>query len=328
MKTQNRLPLAQEISKEEAEKIVHQFIREQYGTIPSPGEPKLEEGIWKFPINANYPRILFNEYKKKPEKIRFMTFKNIGEIHLSNEGDIISHPRYFTIRGVIKLKLDEIRTSVEKALVKVGANKFSQLTFPDHMFTPIQDILSWLLIEDTINIHDFLSNVVGDKKERYLQNIELLKSVSIIKQEGTLIIPGDSFVEIEMDTKLSNPQKLAASLALFYERGYENIDAIRSFLGPHLILSGFCYEESIECDSMIAIRETEFRKVISENYYDTSKLIKLPRYLLQLENIGVIQQSKKIDEISWEPNPELYEKLRGEEDLMAPIQEMIISSGY
>jgi len=327
MKMQIRLP-SEKISKEEAEKIVHQFIREHYGTIPSPGEPRLEEDIWKVPINASYPRILFNEYKKKPEKVRFMTFKNLGEIHLSKDGNIISQPRYIDIGAAIKSKLDEIRTSVEKALIKVGADRFSRLTFPDHMFTPIQDILSWLIIGDAIYVDEFLSKVVEDKKGKYLQNIEVLKSVGLIKQEGNLLLPGDSFIEIEMNTKLSNPQKLAASLTVFYERGYENIDTIRSFLGPHLILSGFCYEESVECDSIIAIRESEFRKVISEKYYDASKLIKLPRYLLQLENIGLIQPSKKGNESSWEPNPELYAKLRGEENLIAPIQEMMISSGY
>jgi hypothetical protein len=95
-------------------------------------------------------------------------------------------------------------------------------------------------------------------------------------------------------------------------------------LGPHLIISGFAYTESIECNEILAIKQEEFRSVIEECYSnDKSKLTKLPRYILQLESIGVLIPSKRRDK-SWEPNPELFERLRGEEDIIVPIQNLIL----
>jgi len=321
---QAKLPV-EKPSKGDIEKISHFFVRENYGTIPSVGEPKFIDNKWSVPVNASYPRILFNEVKKVPEKIRFMSFKDLGTIELSELGEIISRPKYYEIVGIIQNKLREIKESVEKALIKVAADKFSLLTFPDHMFTPIQDILAWLLIEDTLKLDEFLSNIYDEeKKQKYLQNIKVLESVKLVKNENGLILPADPLIEIEMKKDLSRSQKLAAALTYFYQNGYENLDTITSFLGPHLVISGYVYRESIECDEIVAIKGRGFKEMIVECYpYDKSKLSRVPRYLLQLEAINILRPSKKIQN-SWEPNPTLLEKLKGEEEIIGPIQEIII----
>lgn len=321
---QEKLPI-KNLDKKGILKRAHFFIRENYGTIPSAGEPIFKKGVWNVPIHANYPRILFDEIKKQPKKVRFMGFKNLGTIEFSENGEVISNPRYYEITGTIQHKLREIRESIEKALVKVAADRFSLLTFPDHMFTPIQDILSWLIINDRLKLKEFLEKISSDKKEKYLQNIKILEDVNLIKQEKGLVLPAESLIEVEMNTKLNNVKKLYAALTIFYQRGYEHLDAITSFLGPHLIISGHVYRESIECNEKIAVKENEFKELINECYYDKSKLTKLPRYLLQLEGIEVLLPSKK-KENAWEPNPSLFNKLQGEEEIIAPIQNMIIQN--
>ncbi len=320
---QTKIPI-EKPQKEDIKRISHFFIRENYGTIPSIGEPKLEGEKWNVPINANYPRVLFNHVKQIPDKVRFMSFKNLGKLELSEKGIVISKPRYYEMVGAIKKRLDEIKVSVEKALLKVAADKFSLLSFPDHMFTPIQDILAWLILEDTLKLDEFLFNIHDEtRKEKYLQNIKILESVKLVKNQNGLILPGDPLIEIEMRKDLSRTQKLATALTYFYQNGYENLDAISSFLGPHLIISAQVYRESIECNQIIAINEKGFKEIINESYTDKSKLSKLPRYLLQLESINLLKPSEKFEN-SWEPNPEVFSKIIGEEELIAPIQEMII----
>ena len=144
-----------------------------------------------------------------------------------------------------------------------------------------------------------------------------------MKNQNGIVLPGDPLIEIEMRKTLSRSQKLAAALTYFYQNGYENLDTISAFLGPHLVISGQVYRESIECNELIAINERGFKEIIAECYTDRSKLNKVPRYLLQLESIDVLKPSKKFDS-SWEPNPEIFHKLIGEEELIAPIQEIII----
>ena len=323
IKMQAKLPI-EKPKKEEIKRISHFFVRENYGTIPSTGEPKLDGDKWEIPINANYPRILFNHIKKMPDKVRFMSFKDLGILELSEHGEVVSKPKYHEIVGSINNKLNEIKNSVEKALIKVAADKFSLLSFPDHMFTPIQDILAWLLVEDTLKLDEFLMNIYDeDKKKKYLQNIKILESVKLVKNQNGLVLPGDPLIEIEMRKDISNSQKLAAALTYFYQNGYENLDTITAFLGPHLIISGQVYRESIECNQIIAIHEKGFKEMIAECYNDKSKLSKVPRYLLQLESINILKPSDKFDN-SWEPNPEVFQKLIGEEELIAPIRDIII----
>ena len=320
---QTKIPL-EKPKKEDIKKRSHFFIRENYGTIPSIGEPIFKDETWQVPINANYPRILFNQIKKMPDKVRFMSFKNLGELTLSDSGQIISKPKYFEIVGSIQQKLKEIKESVEKALIKVAADKFSLLSFPDHMFTPFQDILAWLIVKDTIKLDEFFGNICDEiKKQKYLENIKVLESVKLVKTQNGLVLPGDPLIEIEMKKELSRAEKLAAALTYFYQNGYENLDTITSFLGPHLILSGFAYRESIECNDIVTINERGFKEIISECYSDKAKLSKVPRYLLQLESIDILRPSKKVDN-SWEPNPDLFARLKNEEDIIAPIQEIII----
>ncbi|MBW2976275.1 hypothetical protein KY347_02405 [Candidatus Woesearchaeota archaeon] len=324
IKMQTQIPL-EKPKKEDIKKVSHFFIRENYGTIPSIGEPILKDGKWEVSINANYPRVLFNQIKKMPDKVRFMSFKNLGELTLSDSGQIISKPKYYEIVGSIQQKLKEVKESVEKALIKVAADKFSLLSFPDHMFTPIQDILAWLIVEDTIKLDEFLGNIYDDiKKQKYLQNIKILESVKLVKTQNGLVLPGDPLIEIEMKKDLALSEKLATALTYFYQNGYENLETITSFLGPHLILSGFVFRESVECNEIVAISESGFKEIITEYYpSDKAKLSKVPRYLLQLESIDILRPSKKVAN-SWEPNPTIFEKLKGEEDIIAPIQEMII----
>ena len=131
-------------------------------------EPYLEDTLLIVPINVKYPRVFFDKNTNRPKKIRFMNFEKIGEIKIdANKGVPVEKPNYYTVRSEINERLDFIKTNVEKALVKVGADKFSKLPLSEHMHTPIEDIISYLLINDSIDLNTEFSNLSNDILEKY-----------------------------------------------------------------------------------------------------------------------------------------------------------------
>ena len=67
--------------KKDAERIAYNLIKSKYGNLPYPDIPALDkkEKIWEVPVKIRYPRILF-AYSDKPQKVRFMQEKKVGEI--------------------------------------------------------------------------------------------------------------------------------------------------------------------------------------------------------------------------------------------------------
>jgi hypothetical protein len=95
------------IGKREAEKRAHMYVREKYGSLPSVGEPILEGGAWRIPIEVRYPRVLFEKGTNRPKKVRYMNLEDIGEIRIdANKGDLLHKPRYWDVRREIEQQLN------------------------------------------------------------------------------------------------------------------------------------------------------------------------------------------------------------------------------
>ncbi|MDP2767517.1 MAG: hypothetical protein Q8O41_08735 [Candidatus Methanoperedens sp.] len=307
------------LNEEDARKIAYNVIRSELGSIPYPGKPKLKDGIWIVPILVRYPRILFSE-GDVPEKVRFMNFENVGEIKIdANKGELLYRPRYYEVSNIIKENLEKVRITVEMALVKVGANRFAQLPFPAHIHSPIVDILSWLLINDKIDMAKDLSLIGVDDKDKYVQNINLLESTGLIRKSENLILPDNNLIEIETRYQ-TLPEKLSSSLAFFFEKGYTFIDSIKQVLGPHLTITGFCYEKSLEYGDLIPISYETIDRIVADVYRQEVKRIKLPRYLIQLETVGLLEEKIKHGKVVWSGTEEIFRKIQGEEEILQPVR--------
>ena len=312
------------LRKEDIVKIAHEFIREKYGNLPSLGAPSLAEDKWIIPINFKYPRILFDEYSKRPKKVRYMRFDNLGEITIdANKGVIIDKPRYYDLRNDICKNLDMIQMNVQKALVKVGANMFSHLPFSEHMHTPIQDIISYLLIHDTLNIRNEIDQLTGQEKEKYLKNIDLLTDTGLVRRNEDLLIPDNALIEIEQSED-DISKKLSKALAYFFAQGYENINSIQQVLGPYLLISGYIYEQSVEYDDFISVPYSEIQLIFQRFYGQLIKYFKIPRYLIQLIDVGLIDKKIVNGEYNWLPKESILSMVKDEDELLSPIRNMFV----
>jgi hypothetical protein len=313
------------VNERDARKFAYDTIRSEFGSTPYPGKPRLEDNTWIIPIHVKYPRILSDEAGDIPEKARFMNFENVGQIKIdAHKGIIIDRPRYYEVRGAIQEQLDMVRTTVEMALVKVGANKFAQLPFPEHMHTPIVDILSWILINDKIKISEDLSLVSEVDKEKYLQHITVLESTGLVRKSGDMIIPDNNLVEIERRYK-TLPEKISHAMAFFFEEGYTYIDSIKQVLGPHLVITGFCYEMALEYGEIRHIDYMSIERMVLQRYRQEVKRIKLPRYLIQLESVGLLEEMKVAGKSVWSGRKSVFEEIQGEEEILQPIKKFLSS---
>ncbi len=312
------------VSEEDARKFAYDVIRSELGSIPYPGKPRLDDvGIWTVPITARYPRISSDVARDVPEKVRFMNFEDIGEIKIdASKGELIYRPKYYEISNTIKENLERVRTTVEMALVKVGANRFAKLPFPEHMHTPIVDILSWILINDKIDLSEDLSSIGIDDKEKYIQNIGLLETAGLVRRSGDLIIPDNNLVEIET-TYQTFPEQISNSMSFFFEKGYASIDSIKQVLGPHLTITGFCYETALEYGGLVPINYGAIDRMIADVYRQEVKRFKLPRYLIQLESVGLLEKTTISGKTVWQGKEDIFDRIQGEEEILQPVRRFL-----
>jgi hypothetical protein len=306
------------ISKRDAENIVMDYVMENIGNIPHVGDIFEVGDNFVVPIEVAYPRIITDEITNEPKKARFMNIGVVGKFVINrNKGNILDKPRFYDVQGAIKEKLEFVRGQVEKALVKIGADKFSLLPFPTHMHTPITDILSWLLVKDKLKVDD-LEYLGADIQNKYVANIEALEKLGLIECSIDTILPGNILIGIESEYRNQGMNiQLHKALAYFFREGFEFIDSIRQVLGPHLTLSSIFYERSMESDELISLTFESIERDFFE-YYKGEKRIKVPRYLIQLEGINLIEQRIEGGNVVWSGKEDIFNALCTDE-IVEPV---------
>lgn len=312
------------IGEREARQKAEETLAFDIGNLPHLGEVQTEEEEFVFPLEIRYPRVIFDEEGEEPIEVKFMSLENLGEIRVDAETGEVERPHLPDIEAKIRNRKREIENAVQRALVRAEAQKFSQLPFPEHRYTPILDILSHLLVEGPIE-SDELEEIGAVGEEKYREYAGLLSDVGLVRWENDSI-EGDDYL-IELKTRgLSLPEQLNAAMAHFFEHGAERIEAIREILGPHLILSGYYYRRAIELANLPKVDEDEFDEVLDYNYYGKDrreKRFKLSRYLIQLEQVGLLESQNGTGPTRWIGTNNVRREVLKEEELLEPVIEII-----
>jgi hypothetical protein len=180
-------------------------------------------------------------------------------------------------------------------------------------------------LRDKIDLDSEISFLTPEEREKYLKNIDLLISTGLIRKNENFVIPDNALIEIERSTG-DISSKMNKALSYFFAQGYDNISSIQQVLGPYLTISGFIYGQSIEYDDVIPIEFQEIQTVIQQNYGQLIKQMKIPRYLIQLNEVGLIDQNVIRGEDVWLPKPEILRQVKLEDTILAPIRNMFIES--
>jgi hypothetical protein len=186
------------------------------------------------------------------------------------------------------------------ALVKAEAEKFSLLPFPEHRYTPIQDLLSEVILRGQIPRERF-DQIGTGAYEKYKEYIEALNEAGLLREKDDRVTAADHLIEIEASTDHPS-EALNAALAQFFRNGADNYEMIHSILGPYLTIAGYYYRRSLESDQLPHISSRKFREKIREKYSGRDgrmKTFKASRYLLQLEEIGILESRAARDNGDW-----------------------------
>jgi len=309
------------VSEEEARKKAEETLAFEIGNLPHLGETEETEAEYVFPLVTTMPRVIFDEHRERPVDVKFMSENDVGEIRVDGvSGDVSHRSNVYKVERNIRQQRHKLEIAVEKALVRSSASKFSRLPFPEHRFTPITDILSHLILEGPITSEE-LEKMNASDEQKYQDYIDTLQTVNLVRTRGDSIIADDIFIEIQAE-KDTHPEMLNAALAHFFEVGADHIETIRGILGPYLVIAGYYYQKALEVsDGYPSISEDEFNERIAQRYAGNDrvqKMFKLPRYLIQLEEVELIETDPNRDG-SWKGKPEVKENLLRQDQLLAPI---------
>lgn len=312
------------INEREAREKAEETLAFEIGNLPRLGEMETTDSEYIFPLEIRLPRVIFDADREEPVEVKFMSSESLGEIRVDAMTGEVERPHIPRIESNIRQQRKQVENAVQKALVRSSAEQFSKLPFPEHRYTPILDILSHLIIEGPIHEEE-LDEMKSIDEQKYRDYIEMLEDTSLVRWEDGQVEADN--VLIELQTEESEPPKLLNSaMAHFFEEGADNIETIRSILGPHLIISGHYYRRSLELDNMPRMREQEFDDVMRWNYTGNDRVqkrFKLSRYLIQLENVEILESENGSGARTWYGTTDVKKNLLREDDLLSPISEVI-----
>lgn len=308
------------LSRKEAERLADEAILSHIGSTPHISRGREVDDKFVFDVEVSYPRVIWDESGLEPRKTRFITVGKVGEIVVDrNKGRVTDRPGFYDVQRAIREKLDFVSQSVEKALLRVAADRFSTLPFPIHLHTPVLDVLSWLLVRDSMSLSE-LTSAPDESRQKLLATLDPLSKVGLIEVQGDTVIPGAVLVGIE-ERYARTPDQLSKALAHFFREGYLFLDTVRQVLGAHLTVSSVVYEKAEETGEVVPLTlgqiETEFRR-----FYSQERLTKLPRYLVQLESIGIAMRQHKAGVNLWSGVPDVFALLQ-QEQLLEPVGKLL-----
>jgi hypothetical protein len=316
------------LSQEAARRRALEWVRAKLGQTPYVAEVRLDAGVWHARIDAELPKVLFNPMTGRPHRELYYHFSNVGQLSIdAKQGDFVSKPDFWTVYNAIGTELATVQTSIEKALTRVAAEPFSRLPFGEHMHTPLQSILSWLLMQHSLSIKDIESLEVGSieiggtpvKLGDYVSRLE---KVGLVRIDGGTALPGNELVTIFAQKKLDH-EKIRDAMAFFFARGFGDIESIRQVLGPYLHLSRLVYEDSVETGERQGVSYQTLRQRMVETTYGKGKEFSLPRYLVQLSEVGLIEGGAHDADHTYQPSKKWFGAVMGEQELLAPLRNSI-----
>lgn len=293
------------------------------GNFCYPVKPRTTDEITEFQIWADIPRIYTDPVNGLPRDVHFFRFKKVGYVRVSlRRGTIEATLNWMEARQRIREQMDDVETSVEKALLKTCAAKFSELPFAEHMHTPIVDILSTLIYDRQLDFSYWADRFPEDEEGVKLREyVSSLERAELVRVEGTHVYPGNFFLSLER-RDLAPPQFLRAALSQYFESGINQIESIRRVIGPQLRIASKIYETGLEWGVDAGLTRDEITTFVRQQAYtgDRRKELQVPRYLIQLQQLDLVTVERKEGAEVFRGTPTIFDKVRGLERILAPFR--------
>ncbi|WP_436343101.1 hypothetical protein [Natronorubrum sp. FCH18a] len=315
------------IPEKEAEQEAEEELRLNIGNLPHLGTSSDENGEYRFPILISLPRVIFNQTEEGVEAVdvRFLSEAEIGEIRVDAQtGDIIDRTDVDEINSQIRDRRREIERAVQKALIKSSAKKFSLLPYPTHRYTPVQDMLSEVILSGEIPEKRF-QELNHDNREKYETHLSILMEVNLLQKRDGYIAADDELIQLQADHDRPS-ETLNEAMAHLLEEKVDDIEMLENILGPYLRIAGYYYRRAIESEDLPKVSKKDIRRQMEKEYSGEQSRIKqlqTARYLLQLEQVGLLESTTEYGSRMWTGEEDVKSDVLDQEKQLSPIAEII-----
>ena len=320
------------VTLEEARRRAEEVVRYELGTFLRLGQGEYDrsENEFRFPITIRSPKIISDGKRKEVVDVRYFSENEVGTIAVDGHSKDVDRPNRSTIRRRVREYENDVELAVQKALVSAAGRKFSHLPFPENQFSPLEDILSELILKGEMSLDQIEMMDKGRDNERYHEYLNRLIGLDIAERDGRTITNGSVLIKIVQDVKADPKQTyqdgLNTAMGHYFEANLGEFYMIKRTLGPYLAIAGRYYQRALELQEMPVVHENELRDAIRNEYGGAKKertLMKLSRYLIQLEGVGILQSVDQNGTRFWTGDEDTRDDLRKKKEYLAPYQTLI-----
>jgi len=313
---------------DEARRKAMERVRFELGTFVRLGQGTLnkQENEYQFPLKLRSPKVILDAKRQKPVDVRYLSGLDLGRVTVDCTTGEVERPNRNTIKKKIRDREKELERAVQKALISASGDKFSHLPFPENQYAPLEDILAQLILEDEIPMAqiEMMDHGEDDKYKKY---VDSLADLDLVRVDNRVLRSGDVLITILQDDDISSEyEALNAAVGKYFQQNLGEFKMIKRTLGPYLAIAGYYYRRALELEEMPAIKESDLRRAIESEYSGRrrdEKLFKLSRYLLQLEDVGILESVPQNGERYWMGNEDVRDAIRTQSEYIGPLSELV-----
>lgn len=321
------------VDQSEARRAAMEAVRFNLGTYLrlDDGEFDEEELEYTFPIILRSPKLILDESRENAVDLRFLDPIHVGDVTVDASTKDIDYPTRSQVKDALEDYQKELNEAIQKALVRATGSNLSHLPFPENQYAPLQDILSEVILNHEIAAAAIEMMDSYEKSNKYQKYIDSLVELDLLKRKDNVLRSGDVLNTIQEKDKFeghrieTHQDELNAALGRYFEQNVGEFEMIKRTLGPYLALAGFYYRRALELDELPIIKEPDLRDGIKLEYKgreQQKKLFKMSRYLIQLEEVGVLNSVYQNGERYWSGDDTTFSRLKKTADRLGPITEL------
>lgn len=318
------------VKENEARRLAMEAVRFNLGTYLrlDDGQFNQQELEYRFPIILKSPKLILDQHKENAVDLRFLDALEVGEAVVDASTKEVNHPSSRKIKSKLNSYEKEINQEVQKALIRASGSSFSHLPFPENQYAPIQDILSEVILNGEIKIEDIRMMDSYEDGEKYQKHIDSLVELDLLKRGNVVLRGGDVLNTIQEKDLFeghelkTHQDELNAALGLYFQHNVGEFKMIKRTLGPYLAIAGFYYQRALTLGDLPVIKEADLRDGIILEYdgrRQKEKLFKMSRYLIQLEDVGILESVYQNGERYWTGNDTTFNRLKTTADQLGPV---------
>lgn len=317
------------VEHDEARRLASERARSSYGTFVRVGEGEYNSNRneYRFPLLLRRPRLVHESDGDGVIDVRFYSEQAFGEIVIDGKTRDIDAPHPETVFSKIRSREEEIERAIRKALVSTSGRKFAHLPFLENQFSPLEDIISQLLLKREISVQDIREVDENRDPPRYQEYVNELQDVELADSPtADTITAGDRLIKIHKDNGEQFDNALNEAMGVYFENNVDEFDMIYRTLGPYLVIAGRYYQRAIGREDLPAIHEQELRDAVASEYNGQRRvrmLFKFSRYLIQLQEVDILEPEYRNDTRMWIGDEDIQSGIEKAAVEFDPIQELI-----